>query len=382
MNKYAHICTSCPQIALINIGERVNPSSILLATAGTAVCRRQQMKDRVNLLLIGDSDVGKSSLISAFVSRHFPEEVPSVVHDVTVPQQSVTSGVSVTIMDSSSRPVDREVLREKIRLADCVLALYDVTRLETLDSLHQEWLPLIADIGALRNSSGHLMSDGGSGKKKKVIVVGTKTDLVGEIGGSEDLRRGDERDRLTTLYDEFPSIQMMDRCSAKLLNVDNVFYHGELVVTFPVEPLYDSKHEMYTLACRKALTRIFRVVDTDRDGLLSDQELNQLELKCFKDNLRDQEIAVVKRRIFHTVPKSVDSGRITLDGFMGLILLFIDHAQPQVPWTVLKRFGYDDNLYLEIPKQLRETSPEDVRVGHGKVSARNRRGIHLYHLCL
>ena len=45
------------------------------------------MKDSIRLVLIGDTDVGKSSLISSFVSRHFPEEVPPVVADVTIPPQ-------------------------------------------------------------------------------------------------------------------------------------------------------------------------------------------------------------------------------------------------------------------------------------------------------
>jgi Ras family protein T1 len=95
------------------------------------------MKDHVRLLLVGETDVGKSSLLSAFVSRHFPEEVPPIVADVTLPPQNVASGVIVTIMDSSAKPIDREPLKQKMKLADCVICLYDVTRLETLDSLHQ-----------------------------------------------------------------------------------------------------------------------------------------------------------------------------------------------------------------------------------------------------
>jgi Ras family protein T1 len=95
------------------------------------------MKDHVRILLIGDSGVGKSSLISSYVSRHFPEEVPAVMTDAIIPPDTTANNVCVTIMDSSARPGDREVLKHKIRAADSVIALYDVTRPETFDSLKQ-----------------------------------------------------------------------------------------------------------------------------------------------------------------------------------------------------------------------------------------------------
>lgn len=49
----------------------------------------------------------------------------------------MASGVVVTIMDSSTEPMDREPLKQKMKLADCIICLYDVSRLETLDSLHE-----------------------------------------------------------------------------------------------------------------------------------------------------------------------------------------------------------------------------------------------------
>lgn len=39
------------------------------------------MKEDVKILLLGDEGVGKSSLISSYISRHFPQEVPAVMTD-------------------------------------------------------------------------------------------------------------------------------------------------------------------------------------------------------------------------------------------------------------------------------------------------------------
>lgn len=40
-------------------------------------------------------------------------------------------------------------------------------------------------------------------------------------------------------------------------------------------------------------------------------------------------------------------------------------SQPQVPWTILKRFGYGDNLNLEIPAVLKEMSTDDIHAEKG-----------------
>jgi GTPase SAR1 family protein len=61
------------------------------------------MKDHVKILLLGDDGVGKSSLISTYVSRHFPEEVPNLMTDTVITADKTADDVIVTIMDSSSR---------------------------------------------------------------------------------------------------------------------------------------------------------------------------------------------------------------------------------------------------------------------------------------
>ena len=109
----------------------------------------------IRILIIGDSGVGKSSLISSFVSRHFPEEVPSVMIDSIIPSDTTANNINVTIMDSSARAGDREVLKQKLRAADSVLALYDASRHETLENLSHEWLPLIRDVCSSSNNITH-----------------------------------------------------------------------------------------------------------------------------------------------------------------------------------------------------------------------------------
>ena len=292
----------------------------------------------IRLLLVGDSGVGKSTLISSYISRHFPEDPPGVMLDSVIPQDKTSNNVTLTIMDSSARPGDREILHQKIRVADTILVLFDTTRPDTLDSVVKEWLPLINDICIEEQGGGEDEEDAGvvtaassssatsavagaaaaaavtakttltkgpsssstsppSPPAKTVAVVGTKKELLSDA--ESDAREKEEVAKVRQILCDFPFVHAYQRCSAKTLeNVDNVFYLAEQAVTFPLAPLFDCDVGDFTPACKRAFERIFRIVDLDQDGLLSDQELETLQIKCFNSPLNRNEVSNIKKPLF------------------------------------------------------------------------------------
>ncbi len=303
------------------------------------------MREKVRLLLVGDAQVGKSSLLSAYVSRHFSEEVPHVVADANIPPGATANHTHVTIMDSSTRIGDRDVLKKKIQYADSIIALYDVTRPETLESLGKEWLPLIRDLWSQEKALSY----------KSVVICATKIDLLDEIQGSaDDIHIEEEESKLRKLITLFPFIFATCRSSAKLLNVDSVFYFGDLVVTFPLGPLYDPVKADFTISCKRAFARICRIYDNDKDGLLSDHELSSLQYSCFENSLNDEDIMAVKRQVNLAVTGGIKHNRITFSGFIGYMHIFIDKSHTQTPWTILRHHNYDDSLNLIIPEDIKK----------------------------
>ena len=303
------------------------------------------MREKVRLLLVGDAHVGKSSLLSAYVSRHFSEEVPHVVADANIPPGATANHTHVTIMDSSTRIGDRDVLKKKIQYADSIIALYDVTRPETLESLDKEWLPLIRDLWSQDKALSY----------KSVVICATKIDLLDEIQGSaDDIHIEEEESKLRKLITLFPFIFATCRSSAKLLNVDSVFYFGDLVVTFPLGPLYDPLKADFTISCKRAFARICRIYDNDKDGLLSDHELSSLQYSCFENSLNDEDIMAVKRQVNLAVTGGIKHNRITFSGFIGYMHIFIDKSHTQTPWTILRHHNYDDSLNLIIPEDIKK----------------------------
>lgn len=86
--------------------------------------------------------------------------------------------------------------------------------------------------------------------------------------------------------------------------------------------------------------------DFDNDGLLSDQELNEFQTRCFDMPLTDVAIEEVKRAVIAVNTKGVLDDCLTLDGFLNLHQLFIQRGRHETTWAILKRFGYNQNLHL------------------------------------
>uniref|UniRef100_A0A2K6G0Z3 Ras homolog gene family member T1 n=1 Tax=Propithecus coquereli TaxID=379532 RepID=A0A2K6G0Z3_PROCO len=218
---------------------------------------RSNLKKDVQILLVGEPRVGKTSLIMSLVSEEFPEEVPPLAEEITI--------------------------------------LADVTP--------ERVLPL--------------------------ILVGNISDLV-EYSSMETI---------LPIMNQYTEIETCAECSAKnLKNISDCLH--------PTGPLYCPEEKQMKPACIKALTRIFEISDQDNDGTLNDAELNFFQRICFNPPLAPQALAdvknVVRKRISDGVP---DSGS-TRKGFLFLHTLFIQRGRHETTWTVLRRFGYDDDLDL------------------------------------
>lgn len=66
-----------------------------------------------------------------------------------------------------------------------------------------------------------------------------------------------------------------------LLKVPEVFYYAQKAVLHPTAPLFDQETQTLKPRCVRALKRIFILCDHDRDGALSDAELNDFQVLKF-----------------------------------------------------------------------------------------------------
>ncbi|KAK4378977.1 hypothetical protein RND71_000839 [Anisodus tanguticus] len=279
----------------------------------------------VRIVVAGDAKTGKSSLILTAATDSFPPNVPPVLPPTRLPDDIYPDKVPVTIIDTSSSPEYRAKLVEELKRADAVVLTYACDKPATLDRLSTFWLPELRRLEV----------------RVPVIVVGCMLDKRDEQNPvSLELV-------MSPIMQQFREIETCIECSAyRHIQIPEVFYYAQKAVLHPTAPLFDQEAQTLKPRCVRALKRIFILCDLDRDGALSDAELNDFQVKCFNAPLQPSEIVGVKRVVQDKLQEGVNELGLTLTGFLFLHALFIEKGRLETTWTVLRKFGYNNEIRL------------------------------------
>ncbi|CAI9102235.1 OLC1v1000474C1 [Oldenlandia corymbosa var. corymbosa] len=279
----------------------------------------------IRIVVAGDAGTGKTSLVFAASTGHFVPNVPSVLPPAKLPEDMFPTRVPVTVIDTSSRTENRTTLVEELKRADAIVLTYSCDRPPTLDSLTSFWLPELRRLEVTA----------------PVIVAGCRQDTQEE----EDPTNLEQV--MSPIMQQFPEIETCIQCSAfRVTQVVEVFYFAQKAVLYPAAPLADQEAGTLKPRCIRALKRIFILCDHDRDDALSDVELNDFQIKCFQAPLQPSEISEVKKVVQQQYPGGINDRGLTLAGFLFLQALFIEKGRTETTWTVLRRFGYNNDIRL------------------------------------
>ncbi|KAG5232483.1 mitochondrial Rho GTPase [Salix suchowensis] len=299
--------------------------------AKAAAAANPGVKSGVRIVVAGDRGTGKSSLIVTAISDTFPSSVPPVLPPTRMPDDFYPDRVPITIIDTSSKAEDAGKVAEELKRADAVVLTYACDRPETLDRLSTFWLPELRQLEV----------------KVPVIVVGCKLDL------RDENQQVSLEQVMSPIMQQFREIETCIECSAfKHIQIPEVFYYAQKAVLHPTGPLFDQESQTLKPRCVRALKRIFILCDLDRDGALSDAELNEFQVKCFNAPLQPSEIVGVKKVVEEKLPgggvndRGVNERGLTLTGFLFLHALFIEKGRLETTWTVLRKFGYNNDIKL------------------------------------
>uniref|UniRef100_A0A672RZM5 Mitochondrial Rho GTPase n=1 Tax=Sinocyclocheilus grahami TaxID=75366 RepID=A0A672RZM5_SINGR len=280
------------------------------------------MRKDVRILLVGEPKVGKTSLIMSLVSEEFPDEVPLRAEEITIPADVTPERVPTHIVDYSGT----------------------YTRTSLYDETHMACIAVL--IFYLCNVNGSAVSH----HIVPLILVGNKSDLV----------EHSSMETILPIMNQYSEIETCVECSAKnLKNISELFYYAQKAVLHPTGPLYSPEDKEMKPSCIKALTRIFKISDLDNDGILNDNDTLcsncstllmivdfALQRTCFNIPLAPQALEDVKNVVRKNMSDGVKDNGLTLKGFLFLHTLFIQRGRHETTWTVLRRFGYDDDLEL------------------------------------
>jgi mitochondrial Rho GTPase 1 len=178
------------------------------------------------------------------------------------------------------------------------------------------------------------------------------------IGPTDEQALARKRQQIVALMQRFTFVRQCIKCSAKnLLRVDDVFLKAQQAVWYPfVPPLYDLQTGQLTVACQRALTRIFRIFDRDHDGLLSDIELDRFQRETYHFAIVDRDLAAWKKVVTRNNPHpdiaTLQEGKFTIQGFWTIFDVFISQNRLDVVWQALRKYQYDDDLQLHVPDSM------------------------------
>jgi mitochondrial Rho GTPase 1 len=281
----------------------------------------------VRICVCGDEGCGKSSLITALVKDTFvSNRIQAVLPQITIPPTLGTpQNVTTTIVDTSALPQERVNLAREIRKSNVILLVYSDHY--SYERVALFWLPYFRSLGV----------------NVPVILCANKSDLVTNSTSAQVVE-----DEMLPVMTEFKEIDSCIRSSAREhYNVNEAFFLCQKAVTHPIAPLFDAKESVLKPAAVAALQRIFYLCDKDKDGYLSDKEMEDFQQKCFDKELNREDLEYIKETIHRLLPDSVTAQGIDSKGFLLLNKLFAEKGRHETVWIMLRTFQYTDSLSLQ-----------------------------------
>ena len=132
----------------------------------------------LKIVIIGESSVGKTSIISQFVDKIFQEEIQSTVggsfNSKTILCEDLNKKVKLEIWDTAGQERYRSVTKMFYKDADIAVLVYDITNKDSYDELKNYWVEQVKD---------------STRKGTNLVIVANKSDLIEKEQVDEDESR-------------------------------------------------------------------------------------------------------------------------------------------------------------------------------------------------
>ena len=329
----------------------------------------------IRILLLGDDNVGRTSLIYSLVSEDVvpsssnlnTDGLRSNTDDISIPPEVTRARVPTVIMDYCGRqpmsadeiddlllpmecPSPNPLLQSSrslyscIRQAHVICLVYAFDSRESRDRLLTVWLPLIDR----------------SATTIPIILVANKCDLIEENPAERIDINNENREFFRLTMSKYSRIEACIETSTRTMkNISELFYSAQKCVLYPIN--YLQEQNKLTRRFRQCLKRIFTIADQDNDQLLNDEELTALQDYCFgKISLNDEKTTIeqLKKEIKRRTPQGIEvtshgkhssSTALTYQGFECLFELYLNKGKYETIYTTLERFSYNRKLELCVP---------------------------------
>ncbi|WZY83341.1 hypothetical protein YC2023_029725 [Brassica napus] len=309
----------------------------------------------VRIVVVGEKGTGKTSLIIAALNESSQPQpnIPPVLPYTTFPSEWFRDPIPATIIDTSSKPEDREKVVKEVKEADAIVLTFIVDIAESLDRLSEYWLPLFRQLEV----------------RVPIIMAGCS------VTNREYHNQSGIEIITTSIREQYLEIETCFDWSAHHI-ARKVFWYAQHAVTNPVGPIYDKETSSLKPRCVAALTRVFVLSTRDTDFILNEAGLNNIQAQCCYEPMTPSQIRGLIDFVQARSPLGVDENGITIEGFLFINKYLVEQGRIRKVWDILRKFGYNNELRLaddmipyssfkHMPDQSVELSDEATRFLRG-----------------
>ncbi|KAL7264994.1 hypothetical protein ACSBR1_002860 [Camellia fascicularis] len=137
----------------------------------------------LKILIIGDSGVGKTSLVLSFTSKYTEYSAPTIGVDFKIKYLTVGGKkLKLTIWDTAGQERFRTLITSYYRSAQGILLVYDVTRRETFTNLSDVWTKEVDLYSTNKNCIKMLVGNKVDKESERVVSREEGIELAKQLG--------------------------------------------------------------------------------------------------------------------------------------------------------------------------------------------------------
>eukprot|EP01084_Bolivina_argentea_P004589 8729_1 len=299
--------------------------------------------ENLDVLIVGDSGVGKSQLINCYLTRNF-SFVPSGVLKSKIQLPGTEYGcksVNIHLCDTPTYNQWNENLEKLILSSAVILLVGSWDNPQSINRIENHWLPSLTNKFNI-----------------PIIILINKSDMLGDLDNIDYMNQEYRSLLCNQLQNYHTSIKHVFQTSCiQIKSVINAFDIAIQLILFPLHILTINEYSNLI----HALTRIFHIFDRDNDDLLNDNEILYYYRNCLTLNsMKRFQLHRIKKYLLSKQNKQnkqfIINNNITFIGFFELHKILIEMFQHDMIWKSLEKFGYKrknvsiiSTIYPKIP---------------------------------
>ena len=270
--------------------------------------------ENLDLLILGDNGVGKSTLINCYLTRRF-SPIPSGVLKSKI--QLPYGKCNINLCDSRTYGKWNESLEKCIMQSSAILIVGSWDNPQSINRIENHWLPSVSKLCASLSTP--------------ILILINKSDMLGGLDNVDFMNQEYRAQRCQQLQSHFMVKNVFQTSCIEIHSVVNAFDIAIQLILYPVQRLVVSPHDYRYKSMQKLPSYpYFQAMSTVK------RKANAHSSDSNPPQIMTEQFLVALQRIFHIFDRDNDT---LLTGLVLILYVFPLHISmcifPQFLWVII-----------------------------------------------